>query len=349
MTSHHKPSCPGMIWKTWVQSPTFSKSMSAIMSPRMLIIGFTSIASCSHTSSSLKSGNSSLGVSVQVASLKRKSPHDEGSTSRASSQDTTTSTSSISAQKLEVYNGILQRKAGDIYPIHLTSPRIPRIDATTVPTPEMLAAAKAHLADGVKKARRFVRRQFLDQLLRIPGPPVTFVNDRNKETPSLSFTYIQDYVYGEGVSRTEADAVMLGCTKCRPDMGSDRGCEYTRRCDCLEYATPDFKSQGLSKEEQKAHYEAWRAGELDAAELPKRFPYRLDNDQRTGIKQYVLDGFYLESRNVLYECNPKCKCGPKCKNRLVQKGRTVSLEIFKTQQRGFGKLFFFYSNSFDRC
>ncbi|THZ74687.1 SET domain-containing protein [Aureobasidium pullulans] len=291
---------------------------------------------------SLKSGNSSLGVPVQVTSLKRKSPHDESphdesSKSRASSQGTTISTSSVNytAQKHEVYNGILQRKAGDIYPVYLTSARIPRLDATAVLTPEMLADAKAHLADGVKKARRFVRRQFLDQLLRIPGPPVTFVNDRNKETPSLSFTYIQDYVYGEGVSRTDADAVMLGCGKyCRPDMGSNRGCEYTKRCECLEYATPDFR--GLSKEEQKAHYEAWQAGELDAAELPKRFPYRLDNDQRTGIKQYVLDGFYLESRNVLYECNPKCRCGPKCKNRLVQKGRTVSLEIFKTTQRGFG-------------
>ncbi|XP_026469971.1 histone-lysine N-methyltransferase SUV39H2-like [Ctenocephalides felis] len=32
----------------------------------------------------------------------------------------------------------------------------------------------------------------------------------------------------------------------------------------------------------------------------------------------------------IFECNKKCKCGPECKNRLVQKGRTNKLCIFKT-------------------
>lgn len=158
-----------------------------------------------------------------VSSLKRKSPHDEeSSTSRASSLDSSSTTSAVLTGKSEVYNGVLLRKSGDIYPHHLTT-GVQRMDATTVPTPEMLSVAKAHLADGVKQGRKFLRRLFLEKLARIPGPPVTFKNDVNKDTPSLAFTYIQEYVLGEGVSRDDADAVKMGCKRCRPDMGGNRG------------------------------------------------------------------------------------------------------------------------------
>lgn len=205
------------------------------------------------------------------------------------------------------------------------------MDATTVPTPAMLSTAKAHLADGVKQGRKFIRRQFLEQLARIPGPPVTFVNELNKETPSLKFTYIQDYVLGNGVSRDDADAVKMGCKKCRPDMGGNRGCEYTGKCDCLEFAAPD--ESRCKDDEQKEQFAAWRSGEADSEGLPKRFPYRKDHINNL----FVLDSFYLDSRNAIYECNELCRCGSGCKNRLVQKGRKVPLQIFKTRGRGFGK------------
>ncbi|KAK3856875.1 hypothetical protein Pcinc_036828 [Petrolisthes cinctipes] len=39
----------------------------------------------------------------------------------------------------------------------------------------------------------------------------------------------------------------------------------------------------------------------------------------------------------IYECNNLCKCGPDCVNRVVQKGRTVGLCIFRTgNSRGWG-------------
>lgn len=39
----------------------------------------------------------------------------------------------------------------------------------------------------------------------------------------------------------------------------------------------------------------------------------------------------------IYECNNRCKCGPDCINRVVQKGRTVGLCIFRTENnRGWG-------------
>jgi len=268
-----------------------------------------------------------------VSSLKRKSPHDEDNTpSRASSTDTSTTSTSSPAlpRKLEVYNGVLLRKSGDIYPHHLNT-GVERIDATTMPTPAMLSVAKAYRSGGVKQGRRLLQRQFLEKLSRIPGPPVTFHNNVDKYTPSLAFTYIQDYVLGEGVSRDDADAVKMGCKRCRPDMGGNRGCEYTAKCDCLEFAAPDLTR--CKDQEQREQYAAWERGETDSEGLPKRFPYRIDPIN----KMFVLDPFYLESRHPIYECNELCNCGKNCKNRLVQKGRKVPLQIFRTPGRGFGE------------
>ncbi|KAG9765113.1 SET domain-containing protein, partial [Aureobasidium melanogenum] len=274
------------------------------------------LASIADSLQTIKSGygNGSLQLPpAEVSSLKRKSLHDESLSTRASSIDTSTSISltvPIRSSKLEVWNGVLLKKSGDIYPHPMTS-GVERIDATTVPTPPMLSAAKAHLADGVKQV---VRRQFLQQLASIPGSPVTFVNEVNKETPSLSFTYIQDYVLGEGVSQDDADAVKMGCKKCRPDMGGNRGCEYTTKCDCLEFAAPD--ELRCKDDEQKEQFAAWISGEAYSEGLPKRFPYKKDHVNNL----FVLGTFYLDSRNAIYECNELCRCGSGCKNRLVQKG-----------------------------
>lgn len=39
----------------------------------------------------------------------------------------------------------------------------------------------------------------------------------------------------------------------------------------------------------------------------------------------------------IYECNKRCSCGPNCSNRVVQKGRNISLCIFRTANgRGWG-------------
>lgn len=188
----------------------------------------------------------------------------------------------------------------------------------------------------IYNALEAVRLTFLSQLVSLPGPRVKFLNTRDTETPSLHFRWIDDYVLGEGVERT-ADDVLEGCTKCRPDMGAGRGCEYTRMCDCLEFAAPDSSEAGLKKmnDEQLEILYAWQRNEdVDTSGLLKRFPYT-----STGAQSRCLDSFYLNSRFVIHECNKRCRCGPKCKTRNVQFGRKVELEIFKTPNRGFGTFY----------
>jgi histone-lysine N-methyltransferase SUV39H len=39
---------------------------------------------------------------------------------------------------------------------------------------------------------------------------------------------------------------------------------------------------------------------------------------------------------AIFECNNQCHCGRTCPNRVVQRGRRMPVEIFKTQKKGWG-------------
>jgi histone-lysine N-methyltransferase SUV39H len=163
------------------------------------------------------------------------------------------------------------------------------------------------------------------------GPRLSLVNNIDSSRPSLQFQFITKCVIGQDVKPVDGDAV-VGCGAripgepqyCKPDMGQNIGCEYTRVCDCLEYADVDVSRLNA---EQKLLFEQ---GEV--ARLPKRFPYHVSKSDTPPL----LQALYLNSRSPIYECNPRCNCGSNCKTRNVQHGRQVPLEIFKTKTRGWG-------------
>lgn len=158
------------------------------------------------------------------------------------------------------------------------------------------------------------------------------VNQVDGSRPPLRFRFIDQSVLRPGVQKASED-VITGCgyiaapigrgeatRKCQPNMGQDIGCEYSRVCECLEFASVDEKK--LDEEDRR------KLDQSDTAGLPKRFPYHKDGK---------MVPFYLNTRNPVYECNPRCRCGARCKTRVVQRGRTVPLQIFKTRDRGWGE------------
>lgn len=158
---------------------------------------------------------------------------------------------------------------------------------------------------------------------------VQLSNTQDAATPSLRFTFTDKYVLGDGVTALDPGTV-TGCgdkkpwghQRCRPNMGQNVGCEYARVCDCMEYAAVDYSRLNA---EDKCRLKHDRDNKVN---LPKRYPYS---------QQGQLVSFYLNSRHCIYECNSKCECGPECKSRVVQKGRQVPLEIFRTGDgRGWG-------------
>lgn len=210
-----------------------------------------------------------------------------------------------------------------------------KVDTSDFPT---LAMRQRASQSRYNVAASRIRAQFTRNLATINGPKVRLINTRDESTPSLNFKFINTYEYRDGVAKPDPDT-MEGCglvktlygtgQTCRPNMGQNCGCEYTRSCECLEYAR--VAENKLTPEEWAANQQL-AGGEQDllvpGMGLPKRFPYGKD----TGY----LVTYYLKHRFPIYECNEKCACGPGCKSRVVQKGRQVGLEIFRTRSRGWG-------------
>ena len=99
---------------------------------------------------------------------------------------------------------------------------------------------------------------------------------------------------------------MSGCT-CRKENGRHIGCEYLY-CECLD-------DSALNDDGKRV------------------FPYSASKADYGCLRD-----FYLKARHHIYECNQLCNCESNCKNRVVQHGRTVPLQIFKTKNRGWGMI-----------
>jgi histone-lysine N-methyltransferase SUV39H len=211
----------------------------------------------------------------------------------------------------------------------LSGADITSIDIRQVPTAEMTKAAHAAKVD---LALRYIRDEYIRRLNKVPGRRIHLVNVVDASTPSLRFKYIPEYVLQDGVYRASTET-QQGCLNCSQDMGRSIGCEYTKKCDCLEYAAVD--ESRIKDPEMIAQWQDYLDNGGDTIGFPKKFPYFAEGTkiQRTGC----LVPFYLNSRHPIYECNDKCHCGPFCRNKNVQFGRTVEVEIFKTNtNRGWG-------------
>ena len=251
---------------------------------------------------------------------------------------------------ITVYNAVLQKKEGRIFTKKVSDAgdetslgtsaytflqpkfgKVITINASTLPTNEMREHA-ATTPGPIAAAERLVRNAFMEKLRKVKG--VHLQNEVDATTPSLDFTFIDFFVLGKGVHAADPET-NPGCqAPCRPDMGGQCGCEYTKLCACLEYAAVDEEKLLRSDPVRYAQYclEKDTGGFIDTEGLPKRFPY--SKPQRGSVQ--ILQSFYREQRHAIYECNDKCNCGPNCKSRLINKGRHVDLTIFKTANRGWG-------------
>lgn len=144
----------------------------------------------------------------------------------------------------------------------------------------------------------------------IEGPSITHEVSSPKLLAKLAdnFVFINKYQYRAGVVPLSEDFI-CGCT-------CVDGCEPTQ-CDCL-----------AQEEETEGHI----------------VPYeRCIQDP----KLFVISKDFLHRKSMIFECTASCNCqGEKCWNHVVQKGRTVRLEIFDTGPRGFGMATFLLTSAF---
>lgn len=125
---------------------------------------------------------------------------------------------------------------------------------------------------------------------------------------------MDESVYGTGVEPAR-DEFRTGC-EC--EDGED--CQYNT-CHCLQ----ELDDSDSGSEFDNDAYEA------AAAPRKRVYAYHTHGSRRGHLRSKV-----LESRAPIYECHDACDCGPACPNRVVERGRRIPLQIFRTETRGWG-------------
>jgi [histone H3]-lysine9 N-trimethyltransferase SUV39H len=129
-----------------------------------------------------------------------------------------------------------------------------------------------------------------------------------KEVNALptNFTFIEESILREGVERAESE-FRSGC-ECKDDE------------DCLR--------EGCSCLQDMEYDEPREDGKI----------YAYNYDRYTG--EELLRDEILDSRDPIYECHSGCGCSADCRNRVVERGRKIPLDLFRTTDgRGWGKPF----------
>lgn len=135
--------------------------------------------------------------------------------------------------------------------------------------------------------------------LYVPGDSSGDQNARSP-MPWKSFMYITKPVLDQSLSH-ENESFHLGC-----------GCSHSacspEKCDHVYLFDTDYED----------------ARDIYGKSMHGRFPY----DDKGRI--------ILEEGYLVYECNHRCSCDRKCPNRVLQNGVQVKLEVFKTENKGWG-------------
>lgn len=162
--------------------------------------------------------------------------------------------------------------------------------------------------------------------------PITIHNETGDGAVlNPDFRFIDKTYVTKGVP-VASRSFKVGC-----DCASDDDCMYNG-CLCLdEIELSDSDPDALDGEANDhalttAKPHSRRAGDRNKNKRRKK----IIAYHAYGAKAGLLRSNMLHSRDAIYECHEACSCSPDCPNRVVERGRTVPLEIFRTEDRGWG-------------
>ncbi|KAK3323685.1 SET domain-containing protein [Cercophora scortea] len=152
--------------------------------------------------------------------------------------------------------------------------------------------------------------------------PISIVNTTGDgEVLNPKFRFIDKSSIWPDVPVAE-DSFRVGC-----DCDDDEDCMYST-CHCLDEMAPDSDED---EDEDEDDNDGGGIGPNAPRPRRKRFAYHSH-----GVKAGMLRSRILHSREPIYECHDGCSCSLQCPNRVVERGRTVPLQIFRTEDRGWG-------------
>ncbi|KAI0206521.1 SET domain-containing protein [Astrocystis sublimbata] len=149
--------------------------------------------------------------------------------------------------------------------------------------------------------------------------PITIVNNEDDTMIQPNFRFMDDSTRAQDIEPTRNE-FLTGC-----ECDEDVDCLYSS-CSCLQDMTDESSDEegSVISEEGKLDY-------MDNLTRHKKYAYHSFGARAGRLRSKV-----LASRNPIYECHASCVCSPDCPNRVVERGRKVPLQIFRTANRGWG-------------
>lgn len=184
----------------------------------------------------------------------------------------------------------------------LAQPKAKKVKASKIkldwgPVPQTARTFKPeNIISPAGQAERLLDAKFQDIA---SGPPLRFVNIRNNKQIDGKFQFVDSYVHRNPPKKTQT-------------ISPDFGCSCSGECNPTDSSCRCSQTSGT-----------------------KLVPYVKHPDGLVVLDPHFIDSFDGEPQEI-FECNDACHCSQGCFNRVVQKGRTVPLQIFMTERCGFG-------------
>lgn len=127
-----------------------------------------------------------------------------------------------------------------------------------------------------------------------------------------NFRFTDSSLLGKGVEPTRRE-FRTGCL-----CEDEAECQYNT-CQCLQDVAEDDETS--------------EDGDANGAPPARRriYAYHTHGGRAGHLRSKI-----LSSRLPIYECHPGCACSSECPNRVVERGRKIPLQIFRTEDRGWG-------------
>lgn len=135
-----------------------------------------------------------------------------------------------------------------------------------------------------------------------------------------NFRFMDSSIRAHDIEPTRKE-FLTGC-----ECDEDEDCQYSS-CTCLQDVEDDSTDDGDGSSVSE------EGGEDEWGNYFRKKAYAYHSH---GARAGLLRSKVLTSRNPIYECHKSCVCGPNCPNRVVERGRKVPLQVFRTETRGWG-------------
>jgi [histone H3]-lysine9 N-trimethyltransferase SUV39H len=194
-----------------------------------------------------------------------------------------------------------------------TRPKLDRGANSTPPQDErQLPTSHEETTDIIEidKGREYVKELSMSRFQKVSGPPLTFTNDIDDTRVPYVFQFVSDFIIRNGV-KVVPQAKSKGC--------SCAGACIPAACAC------------------QVRTEIHDTKEIRWVTITPYMQHPQKPDLIVLRPKYIEDEMKPENHHhEILECSDNCGCSDSCWNRVVSRGRTLPLEIFKTPKCGFG-------------